>query len=89
MREAVRAMEARDYAAAASYFEQALQHDPESVPILSSLGFCLAQTGRFGEAAVHFRTLTTLEPNDGAHRFNLGLALLNDGEFRAGGIGVS
>ncbi|MDA1313807.1 MAG: tetratricopeptide repeat protein [Acidobacteria bacterium] len=83
LRQAVQAMEAGNFVAAASYFEQALQYDPKNVSIVSSLGFCLAGAGRFGDAAGHFRTLTTLEPGVGAHRYNLGLALLRAGEFPA------
>ena len=83
LQQAVRAMEAKNFAAAVSYFEQALQHDPENVSILSSLGFCLAGAQRFGDAADRFRTLTMLQPGVGAHRYNLGLALLNTGEFQA------
>lgn len=83
LQQAVRAMEAKNFATAASYFEQALQHDPENVSILSSLGLCLAGARRFGDAAARFRTLTMLQPGVGAHRYNLGLALLNTGEYRA------
>jgi tetratricopeptide (TPR) repeat protein len=74
-------MDANNFVAAASYFEQALRDDPKNVSILSSLGFCLAGTGRFKDAAARFRTLTTLEPEVAAHRYNLGLALLNVGDF--------
>lgn len=83
LQKAVQAMEAKDFVAAASYFEQALHYDPKNVSILSSLGFCLAGAGRFGDAAARFRTLTKLEPGVGAHRYNLGLALLNTGKFQA------
>ncbi len=77
LRLAAQAMDARDYPTAVRHFRAALQNNPRSTKILSSLGFCLAGAGSFTEAAEQFRALAKLEPGVAAHHYNLGLALLN------------
>jgi tetratricopeptide (TPR) repeat protein len=81
LREALRAMDLRDYATAALHFQAALRSDPRNPKILSSYGLCLAGAEKFSEAAAQFRAAARVEPQVAAHQYNLGLALFKGGTY--------
>jgi Flp pilus assembly protein TadD len=67
--------------AAASLAREALAADPAHGDALGALGYFLHAARRFADAAEIFRSLADLQPDEPAHRMNLGTALRCDGRF--------
>lgn len=66
---------------AESLVRDALAVDAEHIEALGALGYFLHAGRRFGEAADVFRMLGDLQPQEPAHRMNLGTALRCAGRF--------
>src|SRR5262249_53093529 len=63
----------KDYAAAASAYEEALKAGP-SVPAYFNLGNALFKSGKIGQAIVHYRRARYLDPRDVDIAANLAFA---------------
>jgi thioredoxin-like negative regulator of GroEL len=58
------AMQGGDFAGAAVQFRQAMAENPEHVPSVANLAFCLDQTGQRAEAIAIYRRVLELEPRN-------------------------
>lgn len=58
-------MQRGDYVGAMRYYERAMAFVPNYPFLHTNIGICLASTGRFPEAIMHFRRSEELDPQNG------------------------
>ncbi len=73
---AVRALEAKDYAAAENGFNAVLKQQPRNVGALGNLGIIYSRTNRADKAVTVYSRALRLSPDDKAILLNLGLVYL-------------
>jgi len=81
--QAVKALNAGDYAAAEKGFEQVLAASPNQVGALQNLGLVFARTGRPDKAIELYRRALASKPNDKSLLLDLGLAYLRQESYGA------
>jgi tetratricopeptide (TPR) repeat protein len=80
LEQAVKALEAEDYAQAAPLLETALAEDPQNVEIRFNLAFAYAQLQQDDKAIEQYSKVVEQRPELGQARMNLGLVLLRQGK---------
>ncbi len=63
-------------------YEVRIRQDPAQVALHNEVARLYGDARQFGQAVAHFKTVTTLEPESAAAHYNLGTALLSDGQAR-------
>ena len=76
LEQAVKALEAENYAAAAPLLEKALAEDPENVEVRFNLAFAYTQLEQDAKAIEHYTKVVDLKPDLPQARLNLGMLLL-------------
>jgi tetratricopeptide (TPR) repeat protein len=76
------AVQLKDLALAARFFQQAVERAPESAPAREHLGVALGMEGRNAEAAAHFEAAVRLDPSRPTAHFHLAVAYAQLGRFR-------
>ncbi|MGA2248094.1 MAG: tetratricopeptide repeat protein [Verrucomicrobiota bacterium] len=77
------AYNARSFAGAQAFFQEALQRKPDLLEALNGLGLSLAAQGQAEKAILKFRAALQLVPSYSAARVNLAVALADRGEIPA------
>jgi protein O-mannosyl-transferase len=67
---------------AITYYERAVELDPNYVQVHNNLGALLRQKGQFDRAIMHYEQALRAEPGHFAAEFNLGNVLFQAGRFR-------
>ena len=80
-------MTVKDYQAAATYYETALEQNPDSVILLTNLGRAYYNLADYAKAETNFTAATQVEPGYPQAVFYLGLSTLAQGD-RAAGFGI-
>jgi len=70
------------YEAAIAPWREALERNPNDVPVRLGLGVALFETGRVAEAIAQYRAALDLSPEDPEALNNLGAALTRQGNYR-------
>lgn len=70
-----------DYAAAAENLRTVIEHRPNDVHALTSLGQCLFRSGDWQQGLRYMHQAVEVAPDDWASNFNLGKAYANLGEY--------
>jgi tetratricopeptide (TPR) repeat protein len=76
LEQAVKALEAEDYAQAAPLLEKALADDPENVEVRFNLAFAYSQLQQDDKAIEHYAKVVEQKPDLPQARMNLGMLLL-------------
>ena len=76
-----RALDGGDLQLAINEFQQALEGDPDNVPVRRMLALCLRKTGDLETAIDHYRKAAQLEPANALNHQDLALALSEQGVF--------
>ncbi len=78
-------MKRRDHTAAIGALRETLEKYPSSAPYVHSLlGVEYLKTDQFAAAANSFEQAANLLPHDAVNRYNLGLALVSEGDYERG-----
>ncbi|NDV18005.1 tetratricopeptide repeat protein [Pseudodesulfovibrio sp. JC047] len=80
-------MTVKDYRAAAAYYEEALQQNPDSVIVLTNLGRAYYNLAEYDKAKQKFTAATQIQPGYPQAVFYLGLTALIQND-RAAGFGI-
>lgn len=82
LEQAVKALDAEDWATAAPLLETIVVEEPENVEVQFNLAYCYAELQQGDKAVEHYRKVVELKPGLVEAHMNLGILLMERREFR-------